>query len=109
MEQANDYKSERDTYMNIIRHSLAKFTWGQMDYFARRVQVECERTVNKNERDRFKFGVHEDRRTCGVYILQNANNIPNFELGILAGEMMKRIEDNEMFKIYSRENWKDEQ
>ena len=108
MEQANEYKTERESYMNIIRHSLAKMPAVGMDYFARRVQVECEKNTPKEDRTRFKLGVGQDRQTCGKYILNNMQYVHNHELSFIAGEMLRRIEDYEQFNLYKRENWKEE-
>lgn len=107
MEQQVDYKSERETYVNIIRHSLGKLPHIGMDYFARRIQCLCENTVPKGERDKFKLGIKQDRKACGVYILNNMSFVPNRELGVLAGEMMRRIEDYEAFNLYAKEDWKE--
>lgn len=106
MEQV-DYKSERENYVNIIRHSLAKLPHIGMDYFARRVQCECENSVPKGERSKFKLGVEQDRKTCGVYILNNLKFVPNYELGVIAGEMIRRIEDYENNNLYSNADWKE--
>lgn len=107
-QEQNTYKNERELYLKTIKYALPRLTWGQMDYFARRVQTECESTVGKAERKKYALGVNRSRESCGYYILQNSARIPNFELSILAGEMLKEIEGNDLYGVYKRDNWKDE-
>lgn len=107
MEPANEYKNERESYERIISHSLVKMPAVGMDYFARRVQVECEKNFPKEGRAQFKLGVGNDRQTCLKYILNNLKYVHNHELGFIAGEMLRRIEDYELFNLYKQENWKE--
>ena len=103
----NEYKSERDANINYIRHALSKLSNSQMDYFARRVQCECENAYDKSYRPKFKLGVGKDRKSCGVYILEFIGKLPNYPLSILVSEMMAEIDGNSLYGIYDRENWKE--
>ena len=97
-----EYNAEREAGFNYIIHNLKKFSNPQLDYFARRVQTE-----NYNNDHVVKLGVNQDRKTCGNYILNNMHKLTNYQLKTLVGEMMARVEDNEMWHLYDRENWQE--
>lgn len=107
MDEKNEYQTEREANINYIRHALQKLANGQMDYFARRVQVECENAFDRSQRNRFKLGVGNDRKTNGIYIVQNIGYLPNYPLSKLASEMMARIDDNNLWKLYDRPRWQE--
>lgn len=97
-----DYADERNASLGYIRNTLDKLTNIQLDTYARMIQVYLE-----NNNIKTKLGVKKPRTFLMGYIRNYSERLTNSQLMAIVSDMIKRIEDNEYWGLYQRENWQE--